>query len=193
MNSVRRTLAAALLAAFTVVIDNTKVNLALPTLASAFAVDETTLQWIVESYVLAFAALLLLGGAVADRFGPTATMRAGLLAFAAGSAVAAAAPSAGVLVAARVLTGLAAALVMPATLAAVAAGVAGDRSRAVGGWTGVVALGVAFGPVVGGVLLVTTSWQSLFWLNVPLALGAAVALPRKARSVPAVTRLDVRG
>ena len=193
MTSTHRTVAASLLAVFTVVVDNTKVNVALPTLAQALAADETTLQWIVESYVLAFAALLLLGGAAADRFGPEATMRAGLLGFAAGSVVAAAAPSAGVLVTARVLTGLAAALVMPATLAAVAAGVAGDRSRAVGGWTGVVALGVAFGPVVGGVLLLTTSWQSLFWLNVPLALGAAVALPRKARSVPAVTRLDVRG
>jgi MFS family permease len=193
MTSTHRTVAASLLAVFTVVVDNTKVNVALPTLAQALTADETTLQWIVESYVLAFAALLLLGGAAADRFGPEATMRAGLLGFAAGSIVAAVAPSAGVLVTARVLTGLAAALVMPATLAAVAAAVAGDRSRAVGGWTGVVALGVAFGPVVGGVLLVTTSWQSLFWLNVPLALGAAVALPRKARSAPAVTRLDVRG
>ncbi|HKQ41452.1 MAG TPA: MFS transporter [Pseudonocardia sp.] len=157
MNSARRTLAAALLAAFTVVIDNTKVNVALPTLASAFSVDETTLQWIVESYVLAFAALLLLGGAVADRFGPTATMRAGLLAFAAGSAVAAAAPSAGVLVAARVLTGLEAALVMPATLAAVLASAPDDRSRGVAGWTGVVALGVAVGPLVGGALLVVAT------------------------------------
>jgi len=193
MNSARRTLAAALLAAFTVVIDNTKVNVALPTLASAFAVDETTLQWIVESYVLAFAALLLLGGAVADRFGPTATMRAGLLAFAAGSAVAAAAPSAGVLVAARVLTGLAAALVMPATLAAVLASAPDDRSRGVAGWTGVVALGVAVGPLVGGALLVVATWQALFWLNVPLAVGAAVALSRTPRPAAPTTRFDVRG
>jgi len=193
MNSARRTLAAALLAAFTVVIDNTKVNVALPTLASAFAVDETTLQWIVESYVLAFAALLLLGGAVADRFGPTATMRAGLLAFAAGSAVAAAAPSAGVLVAARVLTGLAAALVMPATLAAVLASAPDDRSRGVAGWTGVVALGVAVGPLVGGALLVVATWQALFWLNVPLAVGAAVAVSRTPRPAAPTTRFDVRG
>ena len=193
MNSARRILAAALLAAFTVVIDNTKVNVALPTLASAFAVDETTLQWIVESYVLAFAALLLLGGAVADRFGPTATMRAGLLAFAAGSAVAAAAPSAGVLVAARVLTGLAAALVMPATLAAVLASAPDDRSRGVAGWTGVVALGVAVGPLVGGALLVVATWQALFWLNVPLAVGAAVAVSRTPRPAAPTTRFDVRG
>ena len=193
MNSARRTLAAALLAAFTVVIDNTKVNVALPTLASAFAVDETTLQWIVESYVLAFAALLLLGGAVADRFGPTATMRAGLLAFAAGSAVAAAAPSAGVLVAARVLTGLAAALVMPATLAAVLASAPDDRSRGVAGWTGVVALGVAVGPLVGGALLVVATWQALFWLNVPLAVGAAVAVSRTPRPAAPTTRFDIRG
>jgi len=193
MNSARRTLAAALLAAFTVVIDNTKVNVALPTLASAFSVDETTLQWIVESYVLAFAALLLLGGAVADRFGPTPTMRAGLLAFAAGSAVAAAAPSAGVLVAGRVLTGLAAALVMPATLAAVLASAPDDRSRGVAGWTGVVALGVAVGPLVGGALLVVATWQALFWLNVPLAVGAAVALSRTPRPAAPTTRFDVRG
>ena len=182
MNSTRRTVAASLLAAFTVVIDNTKVNVALPTLANAFAVDETTLQWIVESYVLAFAALLLLGGAVADWFGPTATMRAGLLVFAAGSAAAAVAPSAGTLVAARVLTGLAAALVMPATLAAVVAAARDDRSRGVAGWTGVVALGVAVGPLVGGALLVAATWPALFWLNVPLAVGAAAALPRRPRA-----------
>ena len=193
MNSTRRTVAASLLAAFTVVIDNTKVNVALPTLANAFAVDETTLQWIVESYVLAFAALLLLGGAVADWFGPTATMRAGLLVFAAGSAAAAVAPSAGTLVAARVLTGLAAALVMPATLAAVVAAARDDRSRGVAGWTGVVALGVAVGPLVGGALLVAATWPALFWLNVPLAVGAAAALPRAPRPTAPATRFDVRG
>jgi MFS family permease len=71
MTSTHRTVAASLLAVFTVVVDNTKVNVALPTLAQALAADETTLQWIVESYVLAFAALLLLGGAAADRFGPS--------------------------------------------------------------------------------------------------------------------------
>jgi MFS family permease len=193
MNSARRTAAASLLAAFTVVIDNTKVNVALPTLAHAFAVDETTLQWIVESYVLAFAALLLLGGAVADWFGPTATMRAGLLVFAAGSAAAAAAPSAGTLVAARVLTGLAAALVMPATLAAVVASARDDRSRGVAGWTAVVALGVAVGPLVGGALLVAATWPALFWLNVPLAVDAAAALPRVPRPTAPATRFDVRG
>ena len=109
MATTHRAVAASLLAVFTVVVDNTKVNVALPTLAHALAADETTLQWIVESYVLAFAAPLLLGGAIADRFGPAATMRAGLVGFAAGSVVAAVAPSAGVLVAARVLTGVAAA------------------------------------------------------------------------------------
>ena len=133
MRNNHRTVAASLLAVFTVVVDNTKVNVALPTLARTLGVDETTLQWIVESYVLAFAAPLLLGGAIVDRFGPRATMRAGLLGFAAGSVVAALAPSAGVLVAARVLTGLTAALVMPATMATVVAAVPDGRSRAVAG------------------------------------------------------------
>ncbi len=198
MRSNHRAVAASLLAVLTVVVDNTKVNVALPMLAQALAADETTLQWIVESYVLAFAAPLLLGGAIVDRFGPQATMRAGLLGFAAGSVVAAMAPSVGVLVAARVLTGLAAALVMPATLAAVVATVPDDRSRAIAGWTGVVALGVAVGPVVGGALLVVAVWPSLFWLNVPLALGAAAALsgtalPSSGRAASVVARLDVRG
>lgn len=192
MSRTAPTVAASLVAVFTVVVDNTKVNVALPVLARAFAADETTLQWVVESYVLAFAALLLLGGAVTDRFGPRATMRVGLVAFAAGSVLAAVAQSAGVLVAARVLTGLAAALVMPATMAAVVAAVP-ERSRAVAGWTGVVALGVAVGPVVGGALLVAAGWPSLFALNVPLALGAAVALPRGPHPLPVVGRLDVRG
>ena len=78
-------------------------------------------------------------------------------------------------------------------MAAVVAAVPADRSRAVAGWTGVVALGVAVGPVVGGALLLAASWPSLFWLNVPLALGAAVALPRAARQTSAAARLDVRG
>jgi predicted MFS family arabinose efflux permease len=81
---------------------------------------------------------------------------------------------------------------MPATMAAVVGAVPEDRSRAVAGWTGVVALGVAVGPVVGGALLLAAAWPSLFWLNVPLALGAAAVLPHTARAV-AVVRLDVRG
>ena len=112
-----------------------------PTLAQALAADETTLQWIVESYVLAFAALLLLGGAAADRFGPEATMRAGLSGSRRARSSRRRRRRRVCWSTARVLTGLAAALVMPATLAAVAAWGAGDRSRAVGGWTGVVALG----------------------------------------------------
>lgn len=194
MTTTVRVRAASLLAVFTVVVDNTKVNVALPTLAQALATDATTLQWVVESYVLAFAALLLLGGAVTDRFGPAPTMRLGLIGFAAGSVLAAAAPSVGVLIAARVLTGLAAALVMPATLAALVATAPKDRARAVAGWTGVVALSVAVGPVLGGALLVATTWPSLFWLNVPLALGVAVALPRSAHQpIPTAARLDLRG
>jgi MFS family permease len=96
-------------------------------------------------------------------------------------------------VAARVVTGLAAALVMPATLAAVVATAPDNRSRGVACWTGVVALGVAVGPLVGGALLVAAAWPSLFWLNVPLALGAAAALPRTARPAPPASRFDVRG
>jgi MFS family permease len=193
--STHRTSAASLLAVFAVVVDNTKITVALPALAPALAAQGTTLQWIVESYVLAFAAPLLIGGAIADRWGPGRAMRAGLLAFAAGSVLAAVAPSVGALIGARVVTGLAAALVMPATLAALVGGGRDAPPLGVAAWTGVVALGVAVGPLVGGVLMTTASWPALFWVNVPLALAAVLALPRGAApaSGSAAGRLDVRG
>lgn len=195
MPTTDRTMLAAAAAAFVVVLDNTKVNVALPTLATQLHGDESTLQWIVQAYVLAFAAPLLLSGGLADRYGRHRTLRVGLLAFAAASALAAAAPSTGLLISARIGTGLAAALVMPATLAAVSAAAPTPqrRTKAVAGWTAVVALAVAVGPPVGGVLLAVTGWPILFWINVPLALAAALLLPRATDADPDTTRLDVRG
>jgi MFS family permease len=191
-----RTAAAAGLAAFTVILDNTKVNVALPTFAALWEADEAALQWIVQAYVLAFAAPLLISGALTDRFGRRATLRAGLLAFAGTSAVAALAGSTQVLILARVLTGLAASLVMPATLAALSAAMPTSqrRARAVAAWTAVVALAVAVGPPVGGALLAAgRGWPILFWINVPLALAAAAVLPWGAESRAVTAQLDVWG
>jgi DHA2 family multidrug resistance protein-like MFS transporter len=191
-----RTAAAAGLAAFTVILDNTKVNVALPTFAALWDADEAALQWIVQAYVLAFATPLLISGALTDRFGRRATLRAGLVAFAGTSAVAALAGSTQVLILARVLTGLAASLVMPATLAALTAAMPTPqrRARAVAGWTAVVALAVAMGPPVGGALLAAgRGWPILFWINVPLVLAAAAVLPWGVEPRAVTARLDVWG
>jgi MFS family permease len=118
-----------------------------------------------------------------------------IAAFAAASALAAAAPSTGLLISARIGTGLAAALVMPATLAVVSAAAPTPQRRikAVAGWTAVGALAVAVGPPVGGMLLAVTGWPILFWVNVPLALAAALVLPRATDAGTGTTRLDMRG
>jgi EmrB/QacA subfamily drug resistance transporter len=173
-------LAVLCLSLFMVVVDNTIVNVALPTLSTELGASTSQLQWIVDAYTLVFSALLLAGGYAGDRFGRRAMLQVGLVAFAVMSALAAFTTSSGGLIAARALMGVGAALIFPATLAIIIAVFTDIRQRAtaIGIWSGVTGLAVAAGPVSGGLLLEHFWWGAVFLVNVPIAAVAVVAVRR---------------
>ncbi|MFQ1000611.1 MFS transporter [Modestobacter sp. SSW1-42] len=158
-------------------VDNTIVNVALPTIGRELSATTSDLQWVVDGYTLAFAALLLLGGALGDRFGRRRVLEVGLVLFAATSVLAATADTTTQLVAGRVAMGVSAAAVYPATLALLVSTFTDRRERAtaIGIWSAVTGLSVAIGPVSGGLLLEHFAWGSVFLVNLPLAAVAVVA------------------
>jgi EmrB/QacA subfamily drug resistance transporter len=176
--------------------DNTILNVALPTLAQDLGATGSQLQWMVDAYLLVFAGLLLTMGAAGDRFGRKLALDAGLLVFVAASAASAFAGSAEVLIAARAAMGIGAALIMPATLSIITnIFPPTERGRAIGVWAGMAALGVVMGPVVGGWLLEHFWWGSVFLINLPvvaLALLAGWPLVPNSRD-PSATPLDPTG
>ena len=178
-------------------LDNTVLNVALPTLVRDLNATTTELQWIVDAYVIVFAGLLLVMGSLADRIGRKRVFLAGLAAFAAGSAWAAFSGSVGVLIAARASMGIGGAMMMPSTLAIITDmfGDPAERQRAIGIWAGTTGLGVALGPIIGGLLLARFWWGSVFLINVPIAVvGAACAVPLIPDSKnPAVLAPDLAG
>lgn len=178
-------------------IDSTVVGIALPAIGHSFRAPLATLQWVVTGYMLTLAAFLLLGGALGDRFGRARVFSIGVAWFAVASAICGLAPSAGWLIAARVLQGVGAALLAPASLAILQASFrAEDRPRAIGAWSGLGGLATAAGPLVGGYLISIGSWRWVFFINLPVA---AVVLAITARRVPetrdpqASGRIDVSG
>jgi EmrB/QacA subfamily drug resistance transporter len=180
MNGVpRRWLALGVLCAslLAIVVDNTIVNVALPTLARDLGADIGDLQWVVDAYTLVFAGLLLLAGALGDRFGRRRMLLIGLAVFGAASTWAAYSGSVAALIAARAVMGAGAALIMPATLSLLVSVFKDtrERSTAVGIWAATAGLGVALGPVIGGYLLDHFWWGSIFIVNVPLVAIAIVA------------------
>jgi EmrB/QacA subfamily drug resistance transporter len=171
-------------------LDNTVLNVVLPTLVRKLHATTSDLQWIVDAYVLVFGGLMLVAGSLADRIGRKRTFIAGLAAFAAGSTWAAFSGSVGMLIAARASMGVGAALIMPSTLAIITNTFAdrGERQRALGVWSGTSGAGVALGPIVGGLLLTRFWWGSVFLINVPVALlgiAFATALVPDSRDVAA--------
>ncbi|WP_141581901.1 MFS transporter [Actinomadura sp. WMMA1423] len=192
----RAVLPAVMLSLATVVSAVASLNTAVPSIARDTRAGLTELSWIIDAYALAFAALLLLGGAVGDRYGRRRALAAGLVVFGAGSAAAALTGDPGQLIAMRGVLGVGAALVMPATLSTITSTFpAAQRTRAVGAWAGVAGASGIFGLLVSGTLLEFWSWRSVFWMNVVLAAVALVAtlavVPESAD--PDAPRLDLTG
>jgi len=156
-------------------LDNTVLNVALPTLQRTFGATAAELQWMVDAYVLVFAGLLLVMGALGDRFGRAKALQAGLVIFAVSSASAVFATDATQLIGVRIGMGVGGALIMPSTLSIIAnVFPPEERVRAITIWAGVSGLGVGLGPLVGGLLIENFHWSAVFLINVPVALLALV-------------------
>ena len=170
-------LAVLCLSVLLVVVDNTIVNVALPTISRDLHASTEALQWVVDGYTLSFAGLLLVGGNLGDRLGRRRFLQLGLALFGLTSIGAALAQTSGELITARAAMGVSAALIYPATLAILNTVFTNPRERAtaIGIWSAVSGLAVAIGPVSGGVLLRHFTWSSVFLVNVPVVLIALVA------------------
>ncbi|MER5805408.1 MFS transporter [Streptomyces mirabilis] len=180
----RPALAAVLLGFFTIMVDAMIVNVALPSIGRGFGSGMTGLQWVVDGYTLAFAAFLLSAGAVSDRIGARQAFGCGLGLFVAASAVCAMAPTLGVLVAARLVQGAGAALVVPSSLSLLRETFPDPtaRAKAIALWGVGGSVGAAAGPVAGG-LLTLIDWRMIFFVNLPVG-ALALALLRRARRSP---------
>lgn len=191
------TLATLCLSLLIIVMDNTILNVAIPSLINELGATNSQLQWIVDGYTLVFAGLLLTTGSLGDRFGRKLALRMGIVIFGLGSVLSALATSPTNLVATRALMGVGGALIMPSTLS-ILTNVFRDpkeRGRAIAIWAGFSGLGVALGPVIGGLLLTHFSWSSVFWVNIPIGITALVAghffVPESKD--PSAPRLDPLG
>jgi EmrB/QacA subfamily drug resistance transporter len=188
-------LIACVLASSMAFIDGSALTVALPKLKASLGADLASAQWVVNGYVLALAALTLIGGALADAYGKARMLALGCVLFGVASAACALAPTIAWLIVARIVQGVAAAIVAPASLALIGATYPrAERNRAIGVWAAASALTTAGGPILGGWLTETYGWQFVFWINPPLAVGAVALLvayaPEDQREV---RRLDMAG
>ena len=177
-------------------LDNTILNVAIPTLQREFEATATMLQWMVDAYILVFAGLLLLMGSLGDRYGRKRALQIGLVVFGLASFVAAFAQSSEQLIAARAVMGIGGALIMPSTLSILThVFPREERGKAIGIWAAVAGLGIGLGPVTGGLLLEYFWWGSVFFINVPIvgvALLAGLVLVPESRD-PHPRSLDIPG
>jgi len=191
-----RTLAVLGLSLILIGLDNTVLNVALPSIQRELGASASTLQWIVDAYMLVFAGLLLLAGTFGDRHGRKRALQSGLAIFGLASAAALFAESGDQIIAARAVMGLGAAFIMPATLSIlIDVFPREERGKAIGAWAGMAALGTGLGPAIGGGLLEFASWESVFALNIPVAVAAlalGVRLVPESRD-PSPGRLDLLG
>ena len=182
---------------FMVILDATVVNVALPSVARDLGGGVSDLQWVVDGYTLVFAGLLLSAGSLGDRLGGRRVFEGGLWLFTIASAACALAPSVPLLIAARLVQGVGAALLVPSSLALLRAAYpdASQRARAVGLWGGVAGVGAASGPVLGGLLVAAFDWRAVFVVNVPVGLLGLMLAARHLppRTEPSKTGLDPAG
>ncbi len=176
-------------------LDSTVVNVALPAIGEELGAGFSGLQWTLDAYLLSLAALLLLGGSLGDRYGRRWVFGGGLAWFTVASVLCGLAPSIELLVAARAVQGVGAALLVPGSLAIIAAVFEpSQRGRAIGTWAGLAGVTTVVGPLLGGFLVDVASWRFVFFLNVPLALLAAVAVRHVPETRnPEQARVDVAG
>ncbi len=190
-------LAATILGSSMAFIDGTAVNVALPALQASLGATVTQVQWVVEAYALFLSALLLVGGSLGDHFGRRRVFLLGVAGFALASAWCGLAPDTAQLIGARAVQGIAAALLVPGSLALLSASFDETRrGRAIGTWSGFGSITAAVGPLVGGWLIDHTSWRWVFALNLPLALAVTVIALRyvpESRDPEASGRLDWPG
>ena len=169
------TLAAVSFGLFMIMLDNTVVNVALPSIERDLHVSIESLEWIVTAYALTFAALLITGGKLADMFGRRRIFIVGIVIFTLSSLACGLAPSAGFLIGARVVQGVGAALMNPATLSIITATFPPrERGQAIGIWAGVSAMALAIGPLVGGLIVDNLNWNWIFFVNVPVGVAGVV-------------------
>ena len=179
-------LAAVCMSVVIVSLDTTIVNVALAPISEDLGASTTELQWVSDAYLVVYAGLLLLAGAIGDRIGHKRLLAGGLVLFGSGSALSSLSGSVGVLIAWRAVMGVGAAAIMPASLAVLTSVFTGERrALALGFWSAAAGAGVAAGPLIGGVLLSEWSWRSVFLVNVPLV---AVALAADAWALPDTAR-----
>ena len=159
-----------------VAMDNTIVNVALPSIRRDLHASLSGLQWTIDAYTIVLASLLLLSGSTGDRLGRRRTFQTGLLVFAAGSLSCSLAPTLGWLIAARALQAVGGSMLNPVAMSIITNVFTEprERARAIGAWGAVVGISLALGPIVGGALTETVGWRSIFWINVPIGLAAVV-------------------
>jgi EmrB/QacA subfamily drug resistance transporter len=191
----RSTIAITGAALFMVVLDNLIVAATLPSIERSLGSSLATLEWVLDAYILAFAVLMLTAAALGERYGRRRMFVAGVILFTVSSAAGAVAPNVETLIAARALEGIGGAIITPLTLTLLTGAFAPERrSVALGAWSAIAGIGVAAGPIAGGILTSALSWHWVFWVNVPVGIVIAVLTPRLiAESRGRRERLDLGG
>lgn len=193
----RGTLAAAVLASGMAFLDSTVVNVALPALGADLNARLGDLQWVVNGYTLTLAAFVLLGGALGDRFGRRKVFLIGVVWFTVASLACGFAPNVNILIVARIVQGIGAALLTPGSLALLQASFEhDDRGKAIGAWSGLSGVTTALGPFIGGLLIDQASWRWIFWMNAPLAVLVCLLSLKyvpESRTPGAHSRFDIAG
>jgi EmrB/QacA subfamily drug resistance transporter len=191
------TLAAVSVGLFMIMLDNTVVNVALPSMRRSLHMSLSELEWVVAGYALTFAAFMLTGGKLADYVGRRLIFMVGLTVFTGASLACGLAPNGGFLIGARVVQGLGGALMNPATLSIITATFPPrERGKAIGIWAGVSGMALAIGPLVGGLLTEHVNWNWIFFINVPVGIAGLLAIPLfidESRDTSHEQRLDLPG